>query len=66
MGFIPFDKNVPKAVKKQEPFISLYPETEASESVENLAYKLLDRKKEQKSKGVKGFMYRIVGLFNRS
>lgn len=66
LGYIPFDPNIPKSVKKQKPFVQLFPETEASNYIEKLAYKMLDKKKNNSSKGVKGFMYRIIGMFNRS
>ncbi|MFW6269797.1 MAG: P-loop NTPase [Bacillota bacterium] len=66
MGYIPFDSNITRSVKKQKPFVKLFPETDASNYIKDLAHKMLDKKKQDTSRGVKGFMYRIIGMFNRS
>ncbi|MFW5999091.1 MAG: MinD/ParA family protein [Halanaerobiaceae bacterium] len=62
---VPFDNHVPKCVKRQSPVIIDYPDSGAGVAIYDLACELTDRKKEKKSRGMKGFMYRVIGMFNR-
>lgn len=62
---VPFDSHVQKCVRRQSPVIVDYPDSEAGVAIHDLACELIDRKKEKKSRGMKGFMYRVLGMFNR-
>ncbi|MFP4015815.1 MAG: MinD/ParA family protein [Halanaerobiales bacterium] len=66
MGYIPYDEYLKHSVKKQTPLILKYPLSKAVEAVKSIAAKMLDRAEETESRGMKGFIYRIVGIFNRS
>lgn len=65
LGMIPFDENVRKSVKKQNPLLIQYPKSEAARSIKELAVKTMNGACENKSHGTKGFIYRIIGAFNR-
>ncbi|MDR1689598.1 MAG: MinD/ParA family protein [Clostridiales bacterium] len=65
LGYIPYDNNVIRAVKSQQPLIMTYPNSEASKAIEAIAGRLLDSSLplvEQKA-GIKGFMRRLSGIF---
>ena len=64
-AYIPYDHNVQKAVKKQDPVMTLYPDCSAGIAINKLACKLIDREEEKEARGMKGFVYRVIGLFNR-
>ena len=66
IGSIPYDRYLKKAVTRQKPLLSLYPESRASKAVIAIAARIAESKDENKVKGVKGFMYRLMGLFNNS
>lgn len=65
LGMIPFDENVRKSVREQNPFLIQYPKSEAARSIKELAVKTMNGACENKSHGTKGFIYRIIGAFNR-
>ncbi|MFW6264560.1 MAG: MinD/ParA family protein [Bacillota bacterium] len=65
MGYIPYDDNVKQSVKQQTPFIISYPKSKAVDSLKSVASKMLNRAEEEDSPGMKAFVYRIVGIFNR-
>ncbi len=65
MGYIPYDEDVRQSVKEQTPFIIAYPKSKAVGALKDVAAKMLDRVQSSESRGMKGFMYRIVGIFNR-
>ncbi|MFW6030230.1 MAG: MinD/ParA family ATP-binding protein, partial [Halanaerobiales bacterium] len=65
MGYIPYDESVKQSVKQQTPFIISYPKSKAVDSLKSVASKMLNRAEEENSSGMKGFIYRIVGIFNR-
>ncbi len=65
MGYIPYDEDVRQSVKEQTPFIIAYPKSKAVGALKDVAAKMLDRVQNTESRGMKGFMYRIVGIFNR-
>ncbi len=65
LGYIPYDHLLKEAVKKQHPLITLYPESKSAQALTKLAQNLLNKKEKNPVKGAKGFMYRIIGLFNR-
>ncbi len=64
-GCIPYDEKVKNSVQKQKPLYNLYPQSGYIHSVKDLAKSILNKKEEKSSRGVKAFMYRIVGLFSR-
>ncbi len=67
LGLIPFDESVRSSVKKQVPFLILYPGSEAAGSIKKIAAKMIDKDDEEiESPGMKGFIYKIVGIFNRN
>ncbi|MFP4661025.1 MAG: MinD/ParA family protein [Halanaerobiales bacterium] len=65
MGYIPYDEYVRQSVKAQTPFIISYPRSKAVDALRDVAARMLDRVQEEESRGMKGFIYRIVGIFNR-
>lgn len=66
MGYIPYDEDIRQSVKEQTPFIIAYPKSKAVGALKDVAAKMLDRVQSTESRGMKGFMYRIVGIFNRN
>jgi flagellar biosynthesis protein FlhG len=64
-GFIPYDRKVIQAVKKQSPLFDLYPESKAATAFRDTANILLDRKKESSSTGMKSFLSSIVDMFRK-
>lgn len=73
LGYILKDKNVPNAVKRQEPFVSLYPYTLATRCLKDIAAKINIESfgggsfeiKQEKESIIKGFFRRMSGLFSR-
>jgi len=65
LGYIPYDVNVLKAVKKQEPVMLCYPETEAAKSMEKVGLKLLDIGPREETSGIKNFLKRLAGFFKQ-
>ncbi|MFW6278808.1 MAG: MinD/ParA family protein [Bacillota bacterium] len=65
MGFIPYDKFLKKSVQKQKPLLLSYPESKASKAIRRLARNLSENDDQKQAKGVKGFVYRLLGVFNR-
>lgn len=63
-GYIPYDKYVKQAVKKQSPIVTNYPKSKAVSALKDVAAKMLDRVQDSESRGMKGFIYKIVGIFN--
>ncbi|MGM0409723.1 MAG: MinD/ParA family protein [Bacillota bacterium] len=65
-GIIPYDKKIIHSVKKQKSLFELYPSSKVVESYKDIAYKLIDKEKEEdKSQNVKGFFSKVVGLFKK-
>ena len=64
LGFIPYDMNILKAVKKQEPVLLSFPETEAARSIEKVGDKLLDIAVREETSGIKIFLKRLAGFFS--
>lgn len=65
MGYIPYDEYVRQSVKEQTPFMIGYPRSKAVEALKDVAARMLDRVQNTESRGMKGFIYRVVGIFNR-
>ena len=61
LGYIPYDKNLSRAVKSQEPVALMFPNSESSRSIESIGLKLLDVE-EKKSTGITSFIGRLMGL----
>jgi flagellar biosynthesis protein FlhG len=59
LGFIPDDPNVPKAVKKQTPFLLQYPQSEASIAMQKLSHSYLNIPSTTKG-GLIGFLNKII------
>lgn len=65
LGFIPEDSTVSKAVKRQVPFVSLFPFSPASKKMDALAEQYKNRQKpDQTDTGVKGFLQRLIKLLH--
>lgn len=65
LGFIPYDQNILKAVKKQEPVMLSFPETEAVKSLERVVLRLLDIETREEAGGLKVFLKRLANFFPR-
>ena len=64
-GYIPHDPYLKKAVKKQQPLLSLYPDSKASQAFKDLAGQMLAENGDKPARGARGFVYRLIGMFNR-
>ncbi len=63
LGMIPDDPHVPKAVKRQVPFVVLYPDSEAAAAVKQIAGRFLDIPQARVERGgVKGFLHKLFRL----
>ncbi|MEJ6950235.1 MinD/ParA family protein [Natronospora cellulosivora (SeqCode)] len=65
MGYIPYEETVKQSVKQQAPFFITYPKTKAVQALKDVAAKILNKVEENSSNGMKAFVYKIVGIFNR-
>ncbi len=65
IGIIPFDKKLRRAVKIQQPVLLASPHTISSLKILEIADYIIEGKKTNRSRGMKGFIYRMVGLFNQ-
>ena len=62
LGFIPFDEAVPRAVLRQQPVLSLYPEAPASQSFNRIARQLRESPPpEGVDGGIRFFWRRLLG-----
>lgn len=64
-GYILQDEAVVKAVKQQQPFMILYPKSQAARSIRAISGRIIqgsDSDKLHRNIGVKGFLSRLVGL----
>lgn len=68
LGYLLYDDIVPKSVKQQRPFCLIYPKSQVSKQVWDLAGNLLTENvreyNEGTAKGVKGFFNRLIGAFS--
>lgn len=60
LGFIPFDKHVPQAVKKQRALLDLYPQSPAGRSFQELSRSLMDRPFRNRNGGTIQFFWKRV------
>lgn len=68
LGYIFDDPHVPRAVCRQEPFFSLYPDCPASRCVGDMAQRLIGAAAANPTKGIKGFfrdLGKLVGAGGR-
>jgi len=63
LGFIPYDVNMLKAVKRQEPVFTLFPETEAAKSIDRICLKLMGELTAEASGGIRSFLKKFTGFF---
>lgn len=65
-GHIPFDGHVGRAVTEQRPFITAFPASAASRSVERLAERILGRPQEKHAagSGFRGFFSKVYNLIH--
>lgn len=63
LGMMVDDQHVSMAVKKQVPFLMLYPESQVSKSMMSIARSYLDIPQPVKASGVRGFLHK---MFKRS
>ncbi|MHB1421200.1 MAG: MinD/ParA family protein [Bacillota bacterium] len=63
LGYINDDRQVGKAVMKQQPFTILYPHTAASEDIQQIAFKLLGVETVTATRGIGQFLNRLMRLF---
>lgn len=61
LGYIPYDKNLIKAVKAQEPVALMFPNSESSRSMEAITKRLLDVPVEE-PKGISNFISKWIRL----
>lgn len=66
LGDIPYDANVRQAIKEQGAFINLYPKSKAGKALKEIAGGMVEKSEEIESRGTKGFIYRVIGIFNRN
>lgn len=67
LGFLPQDLNLVSAVKKQSPISILYPDTEYSKAIKNIAFKILNIEeiKDDGKNREKSFANRILKFFGK-
>ncbi|MFC5401955.1 MinD/ParA family protein [Cohnella soli] len=64
LGYIPDDANVMKAVKRQTPLAVAFPDSEAAKGIDRIASRFLLEEREQKPKGLSGFLNRMKKLWS--
>ncbi|WP_234985522.1 MinD/ParA family protein [Halarsenatibacter silvermanii] len=60
---IPYDSALRKSVKKQNPMMEIYPNSKAGKAFSQLAEIMAFGAEKEKSRGMKGFVYRMLGFF---
>lgn len=65
LGFISEDSKVRKAVKEQQPFISIYPKSEASICLNGIASNLIGENVESKNLSFKDYINKLVRIMGR-
>ena len=64
LGTIPYDANLVKSVKKQQPVAISYPASGAAKSIENISLRLLNaERRQEKPEGFRTFVNRLVHVF---
>lgn len=62
LGYILEDKNVSVSVKKQQPFIKLFPNSKASGCIDTIGRRVLGEKVDKDNSSVKGYISRLFNL----
>lgn len=62
-ALIPYDSALRKSVKKQNPMMEIYPNSKAGKAFSQLAEIMAFGAEKEKSRGMKGFVYRMLGFF---
>ncbi len=65
LGFISHDSVISKSIKKQNPVYRLYPEKPVSKEFKKIAHKLIGKEPDLPSRGIKSFIYKVVGMVKR-
>ena len=65
LGVIPSDPNLVRAVKKQSPCLLTFPNSVFATEITNIGMKIMDISKSKESAGMKGFMRRLINIFNK-
>lgn len=65
LGFISEDSKVRKAVKEQQPFINIYPKSEASICLYGIASKLIGENVQTKNNSFKDYINKLVRIMER-
>lgn len=61
LGWIPYDKMLPRAIRRQKPLMSTHPNSPASKSIQSLAEKILDKADDVNFEGdIKFFWRRLL------
>ncbi len=66
LGYIPYDNLLIKAVKKQQPVSTCFPNSGYAKSVEHICEKLINentKANEKNNDGIKSFMKRLINIF---
>lgn len=65
LGYLPRDNNLIRAVKKQQPVVISYPNSEISRGIENISKAILTSSSTvmPETRGIKNFMRRLAGVF---
>ncbi len=64
LGYIPDDSHVSKAVKRQTPLASAFPDSAAARGIDRIASRFLLEERGPAERGVSGFLQRIKRLWN--
>ncbi len=65
-ALIPYDDVLRKSVREQEPLMQLYPNSKAGRAFSQIAEMMADGAVKENSRGMKGFVYRMLGFFKDS
>ncbi len=65
LGIIPYDEKVSVSVKRQKPFLSEYPNSQASKGIQSISRNLLQQPLQKPAGGMKQFFSKMIGFFRR-
>ncbi|GHU74433.1 site-determining protein [Clostridia bacterium] len=63
LGYIPYDTNLVKAVKKQQPVVLSFPDSVSAECIERISKLLFEIETPRKNAGVKNFIKKLSAIF---
>jgi flagellar biosynthesis protein FlhG len=66
LGCIPYDGQLIKAVKRQEPVSMCYPNSDCVRSITEISSRLLNVESAVEQRGLKTFMKRLINIFNNN